>query len=321
MASKRVLILGGTGFIGSHLAMRLNAHGWRVRCIARMINKEIGSHRTEGVDYLGGDVVSGISGSVFKDVDVVYHLAWPCPEACAAWSVSSQYIAAAERIALQCIEADVRKLIFASSGGAVYGRGSGHCIREDSLCSPVSPYGQAKLLAEHRLMQYAHVLPITIVRPSNVYGRDPQRRPTRGLVDMAVHHAFSQEPLQVFVPPDTRRDFVHIDDVIAALEELALSHLNPSLINIGSGRGASIGEVIRLVNHLSGKELRVAFSESSRHAEVRENALSSARLHRLFPALSTPLTLEKGISRLIYAKSGFQSSARPSSQNGFLIAA
>jgi len=189
---------------------------------------------------------------------------------------------------------DVLKYVYVSSGGTVYGTGSGQQNREDDPNFPLSPYGITKMASERYVyMHYMHHgLNINIVRPSNVYG--PGQLPFRGqgFIATALGLALKKDSIQIFGDGSVIRDYIYIKDVCTALSDIIHFGLPGEIYNIGSGNGVSLNELVGIVNVILNEEdlqLNIEYLPE-RKFDVQSNILNNGKLSRLNNwTLATPL--------------------------------
>jgi UDP-glucose 4-epimerase len=151
-------------------------------------------------------------------------------------------------------------VVYFSSGGAVYGRNPGRIPwRETDQCQPTSSYGIQKLAAEHylRLAAEKGQLTCTVLRVSNAYGTllPPERM--QGLVGVAINNALHNAPVRVFGDMGNVRDYVHLLDICAIAEKAAQPTEPFTILNVGSGRGYSVTEVLDTIQDCIGSPLRI----------------------------------------------------------------
>jgi UDP-glucose 4-epimerase len=162
-------------------------------------------------------------------------------------------------------------LIFASSGGAVYGSGpaDGVAFRETDECRPLSPYGIQKLAMEHYLRTASEQgwLRATVLRISNAYGELLAAERRQGLIGVAMARVLAGRAVRVFGSLETVRDYVHVEDVARAFGA-ALSKAGESfrVFNIGAGAGHSVAEVLELIGRVTGREVRMEVSDFGKAA-------------------------------------------------------
>lgn len=269
-------ITGATGLIGARFLKHwLESHpDTQVRCSSRS-----GSvlPRHEQLEWLQGDLSNEADCREFVEgLDAVIHLAHANSPATSNRHWSSD-LAANLVPTLTLLEAlrqrktdQICHLVFASSGGAVYGRknGDGTTFAEADPCHPLSPYGIQKLALEHYLATACVQgwLRATVLRLSNVYGTLLAVERRQGLIGVALARILSNQPVRVYGPLSNVRDYLHVDDVARAFGAALLpcgqsgAKANFRVFNIGAGRGHSVAEVLELIERVTGKNVRTEVS-------------------------------------------------------------
>ena len=255
MTNKKVLITGGAGFIGSHIADRLIDEGYEVIVVDNLssgreknVNKRAGFYKT--------DIQDAQLEAIFQKEkpDYVCHHA---AQIDVRRSVSDPIFDASVNvlgtinILQNCIAHKVKKIVFASSGGAIYGEQEIYPAPETHPLRPISPYGITKLVAEHYLYYYKVIygLDYTALRYANVYGPRQNHLGEAGVVAV-----FAQKMLQGECPVingdgTQTRDFVYVGDVVNANMSAIRNDSSDNVFNIGTGIETSVNEVF---NHLKG---------------------------------------------------------------------
>ena len=171
-------------------------------------------------------------------------------------------IISTQRLLEAAVAAGRPRVVYASSS-SVYGDAPALPLREDGPCRPVSPYGVTKLAAEHLAVLYNvnHALPTVSLRFFTVYG--PRQRP-----DMAFHRflrgARDGETLTVYGDGLQTRDFTYVGDIVAAVRAAALSGRPGAVYNVGGGERIALNDVLRLVETVTGRTLRVVRQEAQK---------------------------------------------------------
>ncbi len=243
----KTLVTGGTGFIGSRLIERLCARGDTVLCVARdPLNAEV--LRSLCVETLMGNLAKGIEWkSVLDGVDAVFHVAGVTRGRTAADFAAGNTVAT-ERLleAVMKYRPDLKRFLYVSSLSAVGPSPDGQPITEGCPCHPVSEYGKSKLKAEQAVLRMAGSLPVTIVRPSAVYG--PRERDWYDYMRTVLHG------LQLVIGYGKKSlNIVYVDDLVDGIIRAADS---PAAVGqayfLGSERSydtEEIGETIASVVH------------------------------------------------------------------------
>jgi len=280
-----ILVTGGAGYIGSHVARQLGERGEN---IVTLDNLSTGYRSS----VLYGDLVVGDTGDMDlvsrllseKGVDTVLHFAAHIvvPESVADPLKYYRNNTSNTRNLLECcVRAGVRHFIF-SSTAAVYGIPEGGVASEDTPTAPINPYGWSKLMSEQMLRDASAVTSLRHValRYFNVAGADPAGRIGQAtpeathLIKVACEHVVGKRPaLSIFgtdygTPDGTCiRDYIHVED-LAAAHLKALDYLraggHSETLNCGYGRGFSVREVLEMVAEVSGRALVV--NEAPRRA-------------------------------------------------------
>jgi len=270
----RALITGGAGFIGSHLADRFVAEGW-----ATEVLDDLSSGKRENLspavrfhqlDIRSADAALLASTGGF---DVVVHLA---AQMDVRRSVADPRFDADVNIggALNLCEA-VRtakgkrpRVVFASTGGALYGDTSRPPHGETTAKDPDSPYGVAKLAVEQYLGYYSriHAVEAATVRYANVYGPRQDPHGEAGVVAIFCQRILADRPLTVFGDGRQTRDYVHVRDVVDATYRAATQQLPPvggldaRAFNVGTGVPTSVLDLAETLRRASGREAQIEFA-------------------------------------------------------------
>lgn len=276
--SRRLALLGGAGFIGRNLAEALRARGHAVL----VVDSRLSASTTADAATLPLAEREQLQTLLrLHEVDTVVHLASQLlPASDAAAFERKVADVPAPRFALMdyCARAGTRVVLF-SSGGTVYGDPGPGLIREDQRLAPQSRYGLAKVMLEQyaRMCQRLHGLRCLILRPSNPYGRHQRLHGAQGLVAVALGKALAGESLEVWGDGEAVRDYLDVRDLADAVVQLVESGAEGASLNIGSGVGHSVNEVVELVQRVSGRRLEVLY-RPARGVDVRRIVLDTAAL-------------------------------------------
>ena len=276
------LILGGAGFIGSNLAKKLVSEGIRPTIFTRPTSSLINlASILDNVDIIYGDWTDeNILSKIIQGANIVYHLITTTFPSSALdssiYDIQSNLIPTVRLLEL-CTKFNVQKLIYASSGGTVYGDPQFTPITEEHPLNPRSLYGQSKVTIEKYLQFYARLksLNVIILRISNPFGSGQKLLGVQGLVAVAMGCVVYNRPISIYGQGEAIRDYIYIEDVVEAIH---LSAQNPSLksaiLNISSGQGKSIIEVILAIEKVVGKSITKEFIPS-RSGDVNVSILSN----------------------------------------------
>lgn len=275
LAGRRCLVLGGGGFLGRNLCERLVALDAEVRSFGRT---EAQDDRIHSVTGRFDDRVA--LSSAVEGQEIVFHLISGSVPESSNRDPSAEMLGgplATVHLLDICRSANVRKIIFASSGGAIYGVPKQLPIVEDSPTNPISAYGISKLTIEKHLHLYDHLhgLAYQALRIANPYGRFQLGHKQQGLVGTLIHRALGDMPIEIWGDGSVTRDFIHVDDVIDAFVA-AIDYGGPHRVfNVGSGRGLSINTILDSLENAIGKgPLRRVYTPG-RAADVPVNILDT----------------------------------------------
>lgn len=296
IAPRTVLLLGGTGFLGTNLAAWLHDAGHRVLVSGR------GTHSRDGRPALALplDEIAAICALVrTENVDTVVHMASQLLPA----STEPAYVREIAEVNLPLFRL-ARELAamkvglgFVSSGGTVYGPGAQAVTPEDETCRPISLYGQAKLEAELHLRFLARTcgLRLLILRPSNPYGLHQSLHGTQGLVSVILGRIADDRPLDIWGDGSATRDYIFVEDAVHSMGELIVRNVEGTF-NIGSGVGSSLMDVVRSAEAMTGKSVALRF-HPARAADVPRLVLDVRRLAAL--GLHHARPLDAGMRRYV----------------------
>jgi UDP-glucose 4-epimerase len=294
------LILGGNGFIGSHLVDQLLAEGHRVRVFDK--NEEYYRKPLPQVDYQYGDFGNrGLLMEALTDVDAVFHLiSTTLPKTSnddPAFDVQSNVI---ETLFLleQCVTRKVTKLVFISSGGTVYGKPSIVPIPEDSPTDPECSYGITKLTIEKYLYLYwyLHGLDYCILRLANAYGERQRPTATQGVIPVFLERVLRNDEIVIWGDGSVIRDYIHVTDIARALTQALMYSGETKIFNIGSGQGHHLKEVIHIIENIAGQQIQVKYTDA-RSFDVPINVLDITRARNDLNWTPT-VSLQEGIARM-----------------------
>jgi UDP-glucose 4-epimerase len=279
--SGRALVLGGAGFLGSNLVRALVADGQRPRVFTRPSRsganlRDVFDH----IDLVHGDFMDdALLRVALQGVHTVFHLITTTfPNMViesSNYDLLSNLLPTIRMLEL-AREAGVRRVVYASSGGTVYGEPAQLPVSEQHELAPTSAYGQSKLTIENYLSFYARTTPleVRILRVSNPYGPGQNLYGAQGLVAVAMGCVMDSRPLRIFGAGESVRDYVYIDDVVDALMRAAAAPTAPLVLNISSASGRSVNDVIAAVEAASGRCITRTRLEE-RPGDVRRSVLDN----------------------------------------------
>ena len=303
MSKLKVAVLGGAGFIGSHLSEVLAGRGHRV-CVFDRANADLKNLNSMPGDweFVGGDFLNpaDVQGAV-KNADLVYHLISTTVPA----SSNENPIYDAESNLLPTLRllenlrgTSCKKVIFLSSGGTVYGVPESLPLTEAHPTKPTVAYGVVKLTIERYLALYQklHGLDFGVIRLANPYG--PRQNPggALGAASVFLWRAFEGRPIEIWGDGSVVRDYVYIDDAVRGI--LASGEKPGSgVYNIGSGEGVSLRQLVEGIQDVLGRTIDVQY-RPGRRFDVPENVLDISYAKREL-GWKPEVNLHEGLKRTL----------------------
>ena len=302
-----VLVTGGAGFIGSHIASALMASGARVRVIDDLTTghqeniEEIGG----GVDFINGSVADEkLLGKALDGVELVFHEAAipSVPRSVAAPRES--HIASVEgtfSLLLAAKEKKVRRVVYAASSSA-YGDQPAPSKSEKMAPDPLSPYAVAKLVGEYYCQVFTRVYNLETVslRYFNVFG--PRQDPSStysGVVSRFISALLSGERPVIYGDGEHSRDFTYIDNVVAAnLSAAEAKAASGKVINVANGDSITLNRLLSELKDLTGKQDVQPIYEDERVGDVRHSRADISMAKQLL-GYESKVDLREGLKRTI----------------------
>lgn len=300
-AERTALVTGGSGFIGQPLVGRLLSAGWTIHNLdfvpGHIVHPKL-------IHWPGSFLDSGLLHEAMVGVDTVWHLAsthFPReadqePRADVEGAVLGTLLIAETAQLL-----GARRVIYASSGGTVYGRLTSVPVSEDHPTRPITAYGISKLACEHYLRFFdRRGLSTLSLRIANPYGPGQNIAKAQGALTTFCHQAATGQPITIWGDGTVERDFVHVDDVARALVLAADADIRGTEINIGSGQGASLNRLLDLIREVhEGEPLDVTY-QAARSFDVPRSVLCIKRARELL-GWRPQVALSDGIAQMMDA--------------------
>lgn len=300
------IITGGSGFLGRHVGRHLAERGQRVILV------DIAPPPATAFVSMDGRTLDLTSASdaeldaILADADVVHHYAWSTiPQTANADPLAD--LRDNVGTTLRLFEAVRRRgsgvVVFASSGGTVYGPHAAVPTGENQPLDPITAYGAAKIAAEKYLgvFRALHGVDARIARLSNPFGAGQNPHRPQGAATHFVHRALSGQPIEIWGDGTVVRDFIHVADAVAglvALAEAPLSHERATpVVNIGSGVGTSLNEIVAAIEARLGRRIAVTRG-SARAFDVPVSILDISHARDML-GWSPRLSFAEGIDRMI----------------------
>lgn len=259
--------MGGAGFIGSHIVETLVSRGHAVRVFDL---PNISTRNLEGcldrVEMVGGDFsnIHDVS-SALDDIDVVVHLVCttlPGPSnENPVYDVESNVISTLNLLD-RAVQKGVRKVIFPSSGGTVYGIPQVLPIPETHRTDPICSYGITKLAIEKYLALFNHLygLDYVVLRVGNPYGERQRIDSVQGVIGVFLGKMLLGETITVWGDGSVARDYLYRDDLVSAFVRVIESDTPSRVYNIAGGRAHTLTEILSIIRDVTGEEPKVRFA-------------------------------------------------------------
>ncbi|MER2104540.1 MAG: NAD-dependent epimerase/dehydratase family protein [Pseudomonas atacamensis] len=262
MSSLNCLVLGGSGFIGTNLCIAWRSRVRSVRAFSRQ------PLMIDGVDSFVGDFLNSQDLiAAVKGIDVVYHLVstnTPASANASPLGDVQENVVQTLKLMEACRGAGVRRIVFVSSGGTVYGDAVVVPTPEGSLEQPISAYGISKLAIEKYIALYERLYGITaiVLRVSNPYGPYQYGRKQQGVIGTFISKTLKGEDIEIWGDGSVVRDYIYIDDVVDALLKTIQYPGKSRVFNIGSSIGVALNDIVTVLAELMPEEPRLIYREA-----------------------------------------------------------
>jgi len=275
----KFIIFGGGGFIGSAIADRLLQDGHELRIFERpRVAPFRAFNDTEKVEWVTGDFQSTHDVSdALVGVDAVFHLvSTTLPKNSnddPIYDVQSNVVATLQMLNAMVAQ-NVRKIVFISSGGTVYGIPKYLPIDEKHPTDPLVSYGVTKLAIEKYLHMFErmHGIKSVTLRVANPYGERQRVETAQGAVGVFLHHALKKIPIDIWGDGSVTRDYIHVSDVAEAFVKALHYTGEQRLFNVSSGIGTSLNALIGELEDVLGKSIERRYL-AGRHFDVPVSVL------------------------------------------------
>lgn len=306
----KIIITGGAGFIGSHIAERCVSEGHEVVIIDDMDDYYSPVLKKKNVDYVSkfgtvtfirGDITNleFLMGVIDDNVDYVFHEA---AQAGVRISVENPFkpnninVVGTLNVLQASIDSNVKRVINASSS-SVYGKVEHLPFDEKHPTRPVSPYGVSKLAAEHycRVFYEVYGLPTVSLRYFTVYG--PRMRPDLA-ISIFTEKMLKNEPITIFGDGEQTRDFTYIDDIVAInMKLLDTNRADGVVMNIGSGNRISVNDLAKNLKEIVGSSSGISYADVQKGDA--EHTLADVGLVKELIGYESSVKIEDGLKRFV----------------------
>jgi UDP-glucose 4-epimerase len=278
----RILVLGGSGFLGSHIVDKFLAEKHDVTVYD--LYPERFRRSPAGIKFHTGDFgnVGALDELIATGFDAVIHcVSTTTPKSSnesPEFDIQSNVIGTLYLLDI-CVKHNVGKVVFLSSGGTIYGDiGNKDMVDETHAVRPMCSYGVSKLTIEHYLDVYRHLrgLDYVALRLSNPYGERQSPLRALGALTVFLHKTLRRESVEIWGDGHVTRDFIYVGDVANAVY---LATINPvsGVFNVGTGTGLSLREILAEISNVVGRETAVNWL-ASRSFDVPRIVLDAAKL-------------------------------------------
>jgi UDP-glucose 4-epimerase len=286
-SQKSCLIYGGGGFIGSHLAEELLSKGYEVTVFDKLNFSQRNLQKVvDKIRIIEGDFNNIIDiRKSLEDIDYVFHLVSSTLPAGSnenpVYDAESNLISSL-RLFRECCDRKVKKVIFLSSGGTVYGIPDSIPITEDHPTKPICSYGIIKKTIEDYLYLFhqLHNLDYNVFRLSNPYGERQNPYAAQGAIAVFLNKVLKDEEIVIWGDGEVVRDYIYIKDAAKALATSVTADSQSKLFNLSAGIGYSLNQIIDVIRKVTGKQnIKIRYQEK-RSFDVPVSVLDNSLITR-----------------------------------------
>jgi len=292
----RIIITGGSGFIGSHLIEALKKNGYK-----NLVVIDKNKPTDKNISFIKGDFSANkILRNTIKNNDIIVHLACSTIPSTSEQNKEKdimENVIGAVRLLENCRGKKLKNFIFLSSGGTVYGK-INRPAEETDAPQPINAHGLMKYLIEKYIEIHAQLygLNYTIVRASNPYGRKVVGGIKQGVIDVLLKKTTDNQLIEIWGDGKVVRDYFHIDDLTALLVKIIKKPTLNQTINVGSGHGISINNLLKIIKKITGKKLKIKYLPG-RGFDLPYNILNINKAKKLY-GWRPKIGLEDGIKKI-----------------------
>ena len=298
-----VLVMGGLGFIGSHLSRKLLRLGYRVRIFDKLYtSKHLISDIVRQVEVVEGDVAK--SADVLQSlekIDVAIHLIHTTVPGSSmqdpVYDVESNVVSCTRWLPY-LRNTDLKRIIYVSSGGTVYGVPRNNPVSEDDPTEPICSYGITKLAIEKYIAMYSGLngIEYRVCRPANAYGEGQRLNIGQGVIGVFLQRALKGETIEIWGDGTSKRDYIYVEDLVYGVAELIHHEGAERVFNISTTVGYSLNDIVAIIRNKINIPITVEYMPS-RGFDVPLNILDNSRLQRA-TNWAPKTSLEEGIRRV-----------------------
>ncbi len=281
-----ILITGGTGFIGSHIVEQLLAGRHKVHILTTSSNLHPNIQPfLNQIKIIRGNFGNQIlMQNALQGIDFLIHLAWSTVPKDASDNPgydAQTNIIGSINLLNAAVSAAVKKVIFISTGGALYGIPRYTPIDEQHPLRPISAYGISKMAVE----RYLHFfyknkgLDYAILRVANAYGSRQNLTKGQGVIGIWLQNFLQNKKIEIWGDGEVIRDYIHVSDIAQAVGKLLDYQGSRKVFNLGSGNGYSLNQILKACQKVSQKNIEINY-KAARSFDVPVNVLSIDKIQK-----------------------------------------
>ena len=296
---KKILVTGGTGFIGSNLIKKLNElKKYKISVLDLNKKFKLSDIKVSGAFYHGNILDDSLLDKALNNIDVVVHLA-------ADTRVEDSIIDPKKNFEVNVIgtfklldtarKKRISNIILASTGGAILGNVEPP-INEKILPKPISPYGSSKLCNEAYLSSFntCYGLKISSLRFANVYG--PGSLHKKSVISTYIKNILNKEPLKIYGDGNQKRDFVNVEDIVKGII-LSIQKKKSGVFQFGSNVPTSINSLIRVLKKIVSNKYSIKLKKLNRRVGEIKNTWCDIKNAKKTLGYQSTISLEKGLTQ------------------------
>jgi len=293
----RFVITGASGFLGSHLVANLENADYKN---VVLVNRSFSKNKNNYKNVVGNFSDEVLMSNTIEKNDIIVHLACSSIPATSESDKERDFqenVIGTKKLLEVCGRKKIKKFVFISSGGTVYGNYGNKPVTEEIECRPINAHGKMKLAIEKYVCSCAekYNFDYVIMRPGNLYGRVGDLGRKQGAIDVFMQKILNGQSIEIWGDGEIVRDYVYIDDAVDLLIKVMEDSVQ-GVFNMGTGEDVSLKQIINLINKVSGKQSQVVYGEK-REIDVPFIVLNSDKALREL-GWKPKVNLEEGINRL-----------------------
>lgn len=297
----RIVIVGGNGFLGTSFIEYMKDKNIKILCCDFLKNNRNDKNviyvpiKEESMDFYR---------TLLKKDDIVIILKWkgvPATYMDMGRELVENNIVGTMVLIEACVEKQVKKIIFASSGGSIYGNSCKLPINEKEIPEPISLYAVQKLMVEDYLEYVNRLYEINtiILRIANPYGKKQKPFGGQGIIATFLAGNLLEQKVEIYGDGNYVRDYIYIDDLSECFFKCCEGKMKSGVYNVGSGKGTSIFEICKMIEQITGKKMQFIEHEIGK-GQVTNNVLDCSKIEKEI-GWKSYTKLENGIKKILPA--------------------